>query len=226
MKRLVILVILFLFHQQLFSQQDYSGVYGEKIPLSKEDRNKYTGLTPGEDDFGYDTKLILKKVSDNKYKFWLYVCKGFPSYNSGQIDGFVFFEGVSAKFFFTDSVWGGCKLMFVYKGNSVRVDHDYEFGGCGFGANVTAHGSYPLKRKLVKTIDIKYVFQYEVEEVIIKSSKAFIYRTATDQQPMKQYFIAGDKILNLTDVSDRIYTEYISKNGKFISGWINKSDLQ
>lgn len=226
MKRLVILVILFLFYQQLFSQQNYSGVYGEKKLLSQKDREGYKDLNPDKDDFGYETKLILKRVSDKKYKFWLYVCKGFPSYNSGQIDGFIFFEGDSAKFLLTDSVWGGCKLLFKVKSNSIFVDHDYEYGGCGFGANVIAQGNYPLKSKTVKTSDIKSTFQFEIEEVVIKSAKAFIYKTATDHQPTKHYFIAGDTILNLTDEGDRIYTEYISRNGKFISGWINKTDLQ
>ncbi len=226
MKRLFIILILIIFHQELFSQQDYSGVYGEKIPLSQDDRNRFENLSPNTDDFGYETKFILKKVNGNKYKFWLYVCKGFPSYNSGQIDGFVFFEGVSAKFLFTDSVWGGCRLMFIYKGNSVSVEHDYEYGGCGFGANITAQGKYPLKSKVVKTSDIKSIFQYEVEEVVIKNPKVFIYKTSTDQQPTRQYFIKGDTILNITEEGDRIYTEYISKNGKLVSGWINKSDLQ
>lgn len=226
MKCFVILMIVFLFHQKLFSQQDYSGVYGEKSTLSKELREVYKELNLGEEDFGYDAKLILKKVNGNKYKFWLYVCKGFPSYNSGQIDGFIHFKKDSSKLLFTDSVWGGCSLLFVYKRNSFIVEHDYVFGGCGFGANVTAQGVYPLKRKQVKTEDIEKVFQYEVEEATITTAKAYIYKNQTDINPSMQYFVKGDRILLLKDESDRFYTEFISTSGKFVYGWVNKTHLK
>lgn len=226
MKHLVVLVILFLFHQQLFSQQDYSGVYGEKSPLSKELREVYKEFNPSKDDFGYDAKLILKKVSGNRYKFWLYVCKGFPSYNSGQIDGFIEFDNMKAKFRLVDDIVGSCKLDFSFNNKSVVIDHDYENGYCGFGANVTAQGVYPLKRKQVKTKDIEETFQYDVEEAIIATTKAYIYKNQTDINPSMQYFVKGDRILLLKEESDRVYTEFISMSGKFVCGWVNKTDLK
>lgn len=226
MKRLVIVVMSLLLHQQLFAQQDYSGVYGEKSPLSKELREVYKDLNPGKEDFGYETKLVLKKVSGNRYKFWLYVCKGFPSYNSGQIDGFVEFTNAKAAFRLGDNVVSRCKLDFTFYGKSVSVDHDYENGYCGFGANVTAQSVYPLKRKQVKTKDIAATFQYEVEEVAVAAARAYIYKNHTDTNPSSQYFVKGDRILLLNDESDRIYTEYISASGKFVYGWVNRADLQ
>ncbi len=224
MKHLFAFVFFSLFALYAFSQADFSGVYGKKEPLSKEMRDFFKDQKPEAGDFGYDLKLILKKTNGEKYKFWLYVNKGFPSYNSGQIDGFVEFKADSALFLLPDSIYGGCKLLFNYKRSFVFVNHDY--GSCGFGANVTAQGKYPFKNKVVKTSDIKSIFQYEVDEMIIKSSKAFIYKTATDQQPTKQYFIKGDTILNLAEEEGWIYTEYISARGKFISGWIKKTDIQ
>ncbi|RXK62591.1 hypothetical protein ESA94_06220 [Lacibacter luteus] len=226
MKHLFVFIFVAFLISPAYSQTDFSGVYGKREPLSKEMREFFKEQKPVSDDFGYDLKLILKKVSGFRYKFWLYVNKGFPSYNSGQIDGFVEFKADSALYLLSDSIYGGCKLLFKNKESSFFVEHDYEYGGCGFGANVTAHGTYPLKSRLVKTNDIKSVYQFEVEELIIKNAKAFIYSTATEKQPTKQYFIKGDKILNITEQEDRIYTEYISANGKFISGWINKGDIQ
>lgn len=225
MKHLLVFVFVSFLISPAFSQTDFSGVYGKREPLSKEMRDFFKEQKPAADDYGYDVKLILIKANGAKYKFWLYVNKGFPSYNSGQIDGFVEFKADSALFLLHDSIYGGCKLLFKYNQRFVFVDHDYEYGGCGFGANVTAHGTYPLKSKFVKTSDIKSVYQFEVEELTIKSPKAYIYTTATDRQPTKQYFIKGDKILNITEEEGRIYTEYISANGKFISGWVNKTDF-
>ncbi|QNA45628.1 hypothetical protein [Lacibacter sediminis] len=226
MKHLVIIVIPLLFQQQLFSQQDYSGVYGEKIPLSKEMREVYKELSPDKDDFGYDAKLILKKVSGNKYKFWLYVCKGFPSYNSGQIDGFIEFNSMKSKFRLVDDIVGSCKLDFSVNGKTILIDHDYENGYCGFGANVTAQGVYPLKRKQVRTEDIEETFQYDVEEVTIAKAKAYIYKNQNDMNPSMQYFVKGDRILLLKDEINRVYTEFISASGKFVFGWVNKTDLK
>lgn len=226
MKHLVAFVFFSLMALFAFSQADFSGVYGRREPLSKEMRDFFKELKPGADDFGYDLKLILKKVSGNKYKFWLYVCKGFPSYNSGQVDGFIEFNNTKARFRLFDDIVGSCKLDFSFNGKSVFIDHDYGNGYCGFGANVTAQGIYPLKRKQVKMEDIEETFQYDAEESRIATAKAYIYKNQTDTNPSTQYFIKGDRIPLLKDELDRVYTEFISMSGKFVYGWVKKTDLK
>ena len=85
---------------------------GTAIRKPKKDfRKRHPGA--GDEESGFHQELILLKLAPNRYKFWLYVIKGFPSYNSGQTEGIITIAGDSAVFHTTDSVLSfDCKLVF------------------------------------------------------------------------------------------------------------------
>jgi hypothetical protein len=227
----VLSFLLVLFVCNTYAQVNFSGVYGDnsKAKFTKEEFDYYRANDKSPDDDARKgiNSLVLIKKNNNEYKFWLYADRGYPSYNSGHINGNVKFNGNKAIFNRYDSVFETrCKIIFEIKGNTITVDDKYG-NGCSFGANVTASGDYKrINKKLLTVNDIKSTYQYEVPDVVVTSAKAYIYTSPNESGVSKQYFIKGDTLANFDEEVAFIFTQHITKTGRYVEGWIRKADLK
>lgn len=223
MKRIVIAVMCSLLSLVAVAQQNISGTYSYKL--------KATG-TPSKTEkiAGPTGKLVLLKMEGNKYRFWLDVTVGAPSYNAGETDGTITFVNDTASF---DNTFEGasqsCILKFKITNNTIRINSQSSSYNCGFGNGVTADGNYTRKKTqpLINNAWLKKEY-HESPTMIITASKAEIFQDENCLHSLlqKKYFVKGEKILNISETGKTIYTEFISPSGKFLYGWLKKTDLK
>jgi hypothetical protein len=225
MKRTAISIMYLLIVFSANAQADYSGNYGYqmKVYVDKDSEIKPSKEERGQGRMG---DLTLFRIEKNKYKFWLSVNRGWPSYNMGELDGFIEVENSRAvyntKMEFSDS---SCAVLFVFSAKSIEVEQSSGSNECGFGHNVYAGGTYKLKtRKAPKNIPLINSY-YSVSKYKVISEKAFLYEDAEGSIQKKQYFIKGDNIILLNSNAGFIYTEYFTPGGKFVYGWLKKEAL-
>src|SRR5690349_7003493 len=85
------LLLLLLLHTSLYAASQLPGSYGYSF--------KPEGNPPKEEKaVGPQGTLTLLKMDDKKYRFWLDVNKGWPSYNQGVTDGTLVFVNDTASF--------------------------------------------------------------------------------------------------------------------------------
>jgi len=85
MKKLIFLFLVLSACLTAHSQKDLSGAYGYTLPLEKAQPPKNKSAIPGG-------QLVLIRMEENKYRFWLDVLTGPPGYNRGETDGTIVFE--------------------------------------------------------------------------------------------------------------------------------------
>jgi hypothetical protein len=92
---------------------------------------------------GYNGRIQILRLADDKVVLTVEINKGAPSYNSGSIvDTLTYTEN---NVTYTDPEhYPGCKITFEFDHEGVnvrqhRVQSDY---GCGFGNGVEAHGYF------------------------------------------------------------------------------------
>jgi hypothetical protein len=204
-------------------QVNLTGSYGYSFP-AREDAPKE------EKKNGPTGNLTLVKLDGNKYRFWLDVNKGWPSFNQGMTDGTIVFKNDTASF---DNTFEGaedpCLLRFKAKGNVININSMSSSFNCGFGNGVNADGDYTRLKKqpLINNTWLKeQYFQSGTMQVI--SKKAILYQDENGTRPYlkSQYFIKGDKLLNIDETEKTVYTEYVTPAGKFIYGWLKKTDVK
>jgi hypothetical protein len=206
-----------------YAQINYTGHYG--YIESEKDFLRRHPKAP-KDEMGYKNNLVLLRLKNNEYKFWLYVIKGYPGYNSGEIEGIIRIANDSAVYFKKDTLVGfECNVVFHFYSEKVFINH--VDGNCGFGAGVTADGEYPKISSTIPTMkDVADNYQIEVPEYKVVSDKAIIYKSADNSAPTKQYFVKGDSVYAFEQDNEFVYIQFITKAGKYIEGWLKKSDLK
>ena len=223
MKKIFIPVILSVMTLFTAAQQNISGTYGYKIKVQG---------TPSKTEkiAGPAGKLVLLKMEGNKYRFWLDVTVGAPSYNAGETDGTITFVNDTASF---DNTFEGasqsCILKFKITNNIIRINSQSSSYNCGFGNGVIADGNYTRKKTqpVINNAWLKKEY-HESPTMIITASKAEIFQdeNCLHSLPQKEYFVKGEKILNISETGKTIYTEFITPSGKFLYGWLKKTDLK
>src|SRR5262245_9255294 len=116
------------------AQTTYSGVYGYS--------EKPSGDVPKDHaDEGPTGTLVLLRMENNKYRFWLDINKGWPSFNMGETDGTITFKNGKASFdnTYQDSR-DSCILHFTIANNVIRISGTSAEFNCGFGQGVYADG--------------------------------------------------------------------------------------
>jgi len=205
----------------LFSngQANYSGSYGYSFPP--------IGDAPANEK-GASGMLVLLKMEGNKYRFWLDVTIGWPSYNIGETDGTVTFVNDTASFdnSFEDAA-APCILKFKIKGDILYINSQSTSFNCGFGNSVNADGEY-TKLKIQPLLDNNWLRkEYSQSPTItIAAEKASVYEDENCTHPKKQYFVKGDKLLSIAETEKTVYVEYIPSPGKFVYGWIKKTMIK
>ncbi|MBL7764830.1 MAG: hypothetical protein JNJ58_01960 [Chitinophagaceae bacterium] len=222
MKQIIIILLILSQSFVLTAQTNYSGIYG----FQDEVYDPGFDIKPGKEDGGRFGELILIQAKDDLYKFWLETNRGWPSYNMGYASGFVRIVNGRGLYIVKEYMdEDTCKIFFRCSKDRVEIDNT-GINACGFGANVTAEGYYDRKPK--KLTDA-YVFasgEGELKTSQVSTNMAYVYEDSLCTIPKKQYFIQGDKLHVIEELSKSYYIEFISKNGKFVYGWMRKNELK
>jgi len=204
----------------LTAQSNLSGTYGYQL-----DPPANTGND--KDAKGGSGKLVLLKMDGNKYRFWLDVSIGWPSYNTGETDGTITFVNDTASFDNThEDAITPCMLRFKKTGNAIEVKSYSSAYTCGFADGVKAAGTYTwLSSQPALNNAWLRIEYYDAPFISITAAKAELFQDETFQHPFtkKQYLNKDDKVLAVAETENSYYTEFINPQGGFIYGWIKKS---
>lgn len=203
------------------AQVNYSGAYGYAYKPHGNPPKEYRNEGPTGD-------LVLLRIENNTYKFWLDLNKGWPSYNMGEASGFITLDHDSASFDNTfEGAEGKCILHFKVSAAKVKVSTDANSFDCGFGNAVVADGNYQKQTKQ-PVLNNKWLRNYysNMDTAVILSDKAVIYEDKKLEHPKKQFFVKGDVIAMVDEDDNSVYTEFISPGGKFVWGWVKKDSLK
>ena len=222
MKKIFFCLILFFFSIHVEAQIDYSGNYSFQDKVF----NPGFEIKPGKDDAGAAGDLTLLKIDSIRYKFWLSVNRGWPSYNQGDIDGIISVKNGNAFFSekqdYTDS---SCKIAFRFFNKYILVDQLSSDIVCGFGFHVFANGKYRKMNSVkIKNPDLQNLY-IDFTKYVVLSNRCYLYEDTSGNKIKKQYFIKGNTIMGLIDNEIFVYTEFITSSGKFIYGWLKRSEL-
>ncbi len=205
------------------SQKDLSGAYGYTLPTEKAQPPKDKTAIPGG-------QLVLVKMEDSKYRFWLDVLTGPPGYNRGETDGTIIFVNDTASFDNTfEEAKNPCILKFRLTGNTISIDSRSTSFNCGFGNGVNADGDY-TRIKTQPVLDNNWL-KREYNSSPLASATAVKTELFQDENCLvpfipKRYFTKGDSFLSIAETALSIYTEHFPAPGIFIWGWIRKSDVK
>ncbi len=223
MKGILFVTLLLIGSIQAYSQKDLSGAYGYTFPVQKAQPPKDKTAIPGG-------QLVLVRMEDNKYRFWLDVLTGPPGYNRGETDGTITFVNDTASYDNTfEDAEHPCILKFKITGNIIRINSQSTSFNCGFGNGVNADGDYP-RLKTQPVLDNKWL-RTEYPSTPLASAadnKAELFQDENCYVPFspKRYVIKTETFLSIAETEKSIYTEYFTSAGKFVWGWLKKSDIQ
>lgn len=221
MKQLFFLLIAVTAAVTVSAQKDLTGAYGYTMPLQKTQPPKDKSAVPGG-------QLVLIKMEDNKYRFWLDVLAGPPGYNRGETDGTITFVNDTASFDNTyEDAEHPCILKFKLTGTTITINSQSTSFNCGFGNGVNADGEF-ARLKTQPVLDSKWLRkEYSSSPMAVAAGKAELFQDENCLVPFspKKYFSKGETFISIAETIKSIYTEYIPSAGKFIWGWIKKSDI-
>lgn len=219
MKKAFLIPLLALSGFSLSAQQDLSGTWAYSF--------KPEGDPPKEAlNAGPAGKLVLLKMDKNKYRFWLDVTVGWPSYHVGETDGTIHFINDTASFDNTfEDAEKPCILKFKVNGQTININAMSTSFNCGFGSGVNADGDY-TKLKSQPVLNNQWLKKEYPEAATINcAERTEIFQDENLLHPFvpKQYFSKGDAAPAIVQTEKSIYTEYITPSGKFVYGWVKKS---
>jgi len=223
MKKNLFLPVLLAVGMIVQAQTNFSGAYGYYF--------KPQGDPPAaEKNRGPKGSLVLLKMDGDKYRFWLDVETGWPRYHVGETDGTITFVNDTASFDNTfEDATNPCILSFKVTGNIVTINSHSTSFNCGFGQGVHADGDY-AKLKIQPALNNDWLKkEYPQSPVaLVTNNRAEIFQDETCLHSFspKRYFVKGDKFMSIAETEKCIYTEYIPSPGKFVYGWIKKSEVK
>jgi hypothetical protein len=223
MKKLLLFSGLLLTTWVVDAQTNYSGAYGYTLKLKGNPGNDKEAKGPAGN-------LVLLKMEGNKYRFWLDVSIGWPSYNSGETDGTVTIVNDTASFDNTfENAIDPCILKFKVENESIIITSASNSFNCGFGNSVSADGEY-TKLKVQPLLNNEWLKKeyHQAAAMQVVVTKAEIFQDENCQHPFikKQFFSKGEKLPAIAETEKTIYTEQITTDGKFIYGWLKKTAVK
>jgi len=223
MKKNLIAALLSLWIVAGHAQTTLSGTYGYSF--------KPEGNPPKEAvNSGPSGKLVLLKMDGNKYRFWLDVTVGWPTYNVGETDGTVIFVNDTASFDNTfEGATGPCILKFKISNNNININSLSSSFNCGFGNAVNADGDYTRLKSQPQLNNQWLRKEYpEAPTVTITTDKAELFQDESLLYTFtqRQFFVKGESTLGIVQTEKAVYTEYITPSGKLMYGWLKKSSVK
>jgi len=221
MKNIFILTTFVLLTITSFSQTNYSGLYSYSF--------KPKGNPPAtEKARGPNGQLVLLKMEGTLYRFWLDVTIGWPNYNVGETDGTITLVNDTASFDNTfEDAERPCILKFQLSNNVITINSQSTSFNCGFGNGVHADGEYTFD-KVQPKLDNAWLQKeyYSSPTMEVVKNKAQLYSDENCLYAKTQFFVKGNKLLSIAENQTSIYTEFITPDGKFIWGWLKKTDIK
>ena len=222
MKKTALSLLSLLIGVLCFSQKDLSGAYGYTLNTPKAQLPKDRHAIPGG-------QLVLVKMEDNKYRFWLDVLNGPPGFNRGETDGTIVFVNDTASFDNTfENAEHPCILQFRLTGNVISINSQSTSFNCGFGKGVNADGEYS-RLKTQPVLDNKWLRKEYASSPMATaiSGKTEVYQDENCLVPFspRKFLNKGESFLSIAETTKSVYTEIIPAPGKFIWGWIKKTDI-
>ena len=226
MKKIFSFIISVFFFVHTEAQVDHSGNYGFQLKVYYD---KHSPLKPTRDeaDRGKRGDLTLFKIDADKYKFWLSVNRGWPSYSQGNITGIIELKEDNAEYRekqeFADS---SCVILFAFDKHYIEIEQRSSHSDCGFGFSVLADGKYKKNdtRKL-RNSDLEKYYK-DFTKYMITGDKVFLYEDGTGNNRKMEYFGKEDIVISTTANENYVYVEYITTSGGFIYGWLKKSEVK
>ncbi len=224
MKKVFLLSVLLTTAIVVTAQKNLSGSYGYSFPPQINSHNNK------EDVLGPNGNLVLLKMEGNKYRFWLEVTIGAPSYNRGETDGTLTFINDTASFDNTyEDSEKPCILKFKITGNTIHLNSMSTSFNCGFGNGVNADGDY-ARLKIQPVLNNAWLKElyFQSSGIIITAKKAELFQDENCRYRFakSQYFVKGDSLPGIAETEKAVYTEFITPSGKFVYGWLKKTDLK
>jgi hypothetical protein len=185
------------------------------------------GLKPSKEEAhdGASGQLTVFRIDKTHYKFWLGVGKGWPNYHTGNIDGIMTATGNGGIFKekqeFSDSF---CTLTFTFSAKSVSISQEGTDIDCGFGANVYADGDYKKRNSRKVTVAEFSDLYFDASRYSIAADKAYVFDDSSGLKRKNQYFVKNDELIAVRESGGFIYIEHLTSSGKFVYGWIRKSE--
>src|SRR5689334_10309567 len=171
MKKILLFTGLLLTTLVVEAQINYSGAYGYTLKLKGNPGND-------KDAKGPTGSLVLLKMEGNKYRFWLDISIGWPSYNSGETDGTITIINDTASFDNTfENAIDPCILKFKAENQSIIITSVSNSFNCGFGNNVSADGEYS-KLKVQPVLNNEWLKKeyHQAAAMEVTSGKAEIFQ--------------------------------------------------
>ena len=109
--------------------------------------------TKNGETYGYFGDILIRPILKNKVEVKLFICKGYPSYNSGTIIDTLTIINNKAIYKNTE-IDSSCLITFLFFKRGIKVGeitNDYN-SGCGFGHAVVADGFYRKKSDKIPTL--------------------------------------------------------------------------
>lgn len=222
MKKIFLSLTALLLCLQIFSQVNLTGSYGYSF--------KPQGNTGNDKEAtGPKGNLVLLKMENNKYRFWLDVTIGWPNYNVGETDGTVTFVNDTASFDNTfEDATNPCILKFKISSNSININSLSTSFNCGFGNGVNADGDY-TRLKIQPVLNNEWLNKeyHQSPGAVITVNRAEIFQDENCLYSFtpRKFFLKSDSFKSIAETEKSVYTEYIPAPGKFIWGWIKKINL-
>ena len=150
---------------------------------------KYAGeYSFGGDEDAPSGNVHIYHKENNIISFELFVCKGAPSYNMGELSGEV--EIVNGKGLYKNSEYGECILEFIFSENSVSISQQEGGYDCGFGHNVYVNDTFVKESADANFSDYlitkNSVGEFKIGQQINIPYKSDIYKIERDKY--EEYF--------------------------------------
>lgn len=124
------------------------------------------GQQKGDDDEAPYGTISLYPESDSTLLFSLFVCKGAPSYNLGNIEGRIILKE-DTGYFLKGSLADGCGWRLYLTGNKLHVHTIDGLINCDFGFGVYADGIYTRTSRAIP----QYFIGLNMDTVYYKNFK-------------------------------------------------------
>ena len=99
---------------------------------------KLNGVQKKDETYGYFGEVKVKLIRGSRIVISFFICKGYPSYNSGSFYDTLNYSGNAAVYKYPDDP--SCRIDISFTATGVKVDEktDNYNSGCGFGHAVVA----------------------------------------------------------------------------------------
>jgi len=152
---LITMVSFFLFNMSACDRQNKPSKAIEKVEKSEKTSEAPTTIASYEGIYQFGTtpedgpsgKILVHKKDNTTYTFHLFVSRGAPSYNMGELVGTLVVKDNKATYKEVSEEFMDCMVNFVFGNNELTLSTVEGHADCGFGHAVYADNVYKRVNK-------------------------------------------------------------------------------